>query len=116
MRDFNKNVKRQIRELAALLYERELDEELSKLDKHFEAWRNGELPPFDLAEKIHHFHQHPARELYNRFSYDATLDMQVAYGIVCGKLKAEEVSLEVAEALARHIGFYKSGMEDAQET
>ncbi|MBK9015875.1 MAG: hypothetical protein IPM82_18440 [Saprospiraceae bacterium] len=64
MQEYTKNVKRKIRELAGLLYERELNEEIIKLDEHFEVWRKGELSPFDLAEKIHHFHQHPARELY----------------------------------------------------
>ncbi|MEK7255838.1 MAG: hypothetical protein AAB316_13900 [Bacteroidota bacterium] len=109
--EYTKNVKRQIRELASLLYERELNGELSKLDKDFEAWRKGILSPFELSEKIHHFHQNEARELFNKFTTNSVLDMNVAWGIVQGKLKKEEVSAEVAEALARQIAFYRSQLE-----
>ncbi len=108
MQEYTKNVKRQIRELAGLLYERELNEEISKLDEHFEVWRKGELSPFDLAERIHHFHQHPARELYVRFTHPGFEDVLVAQGIASGRLKEEEVPPEVAEAFAGRVAFLRS--------
>lgn len=108
MQEYTKNVKRQIRELAGLLYERELNAELAKLDEQFAAWRGGGLSPFDLAEKIHHFHQHPARELYVRYAYNGFEDVLVAQGIASGMLKEEEVTPEVAEALAGQVAFLRS--------
>ncbi len=103
-----KNIKRQIRELAHLLYERELNAELAKLDAHFEQWRQGNLSPFYLAAQIHEFHQKPARELFNSFSQDSLFPSYVAKAIADGSLSEAEVASEVREALARQIAFYES--------
>lgn len=105
--ELTKNIKRQIRELAGLLYERELNAELAKLDKYFEQWRQGSSSPFDLAEHIHQFHQKPARELFNRFSHDSLFPSHVARAIADGSLSEAEVSPDVREALAVQIAFYK---------
>ena len=112
MKDYSKQVKRQIRELASLLYQRELDAELAKLDAHFGQWRQGKLSPFDLAEHIHQFHQHPARELYNKFSYNDILPMLVAKAIVDGALAEEEVPEAVREALTDKIRFFENELSD----
>lgn len=106
MKTYSKNLKREIRLLANKLYERELNNHLSELDKDFEQWRKGQLSPFDLSEKIHHFHQNPARELFNFYTTNTMLDMAVARGIVNGLLKASEVSSELKTALQAKIDFY----------
>lgn len=106
--ELTKNVKRQIRELANLLYQKELDAELAKLDTHFGQWRQGKLSPFDLAEHIHQFHQKPARELWVKFSDDKLFPMLVARAIVEGTLSEEEVPWEVREALKQQIAFYEN--------
>jgi hypothetical protein len=105
--ELTKNMKRQIRELAHHLYERELNAELAKLDAHFEQWRQGSLSPFDLAAHIHEFHQGPARELFNKFSHNDFFPMLVAKGIVDGTLSEEEVSKEIREALGQQIAFFE---------
>jgi hypothetical protein len=108
--ELTKNMKRQIRELASLLYQKELNAELAKLDAHFDLWRQGSLSPFDLAEYIHEFHQKPARELFNKFSYDDSFPMLVAKGIVDGTLSEEEVPMEIREALRQQIAFFGSAL------
>ncbi len=110
MRDFTKKARYQIRQLASLLYERELNEELSKLDAHFDAWRKGVISPFELTEQIHHFHQKPARELYNRFEYNDMLHLVVAQGIVAGTIKPDEVPPEAREAMATALALFQSEM------
>lgn len=105
--ELTKNIKRQIRELAGLLYERELNAELAKLDAHFEQWRQGSLSPFDLSEQIHQFHQGPARELYNLFGHDDSFPLLVARAIVDETLTETEVPKDVREALARQIAFFE---------
>ena len=106
--EMTKIIKRQIRELSGLLYERELNAELAKLDAHFEQWRQGSLSPFDLAEYIHEFHQKPARELFSKFSYADSFPMLVAKGIVDGALSGEEVPADIKEALASWIALFES--------
>ncbi len=106
--ELTKNIKRQIRELALLLYERELNAELAKLDAQFEQWRQGSLSPFDLAAQIHEFHQKPARELFNAFSHDSLFPSYVAKAIADGSLSEAEVAPEVKEALAAQIAFYEN--------
>ena len=101
-------MKRQIRELAYLLYQRELNAELAKLDAHFEQWRQGSLSPFDLAAQIHEFHQKPARELFGKYSYDDLFPSYVAKAIADGSLSEAEVAPEVNEALAAQIAFFES--------
>ncbi len=108
MQQYQKPIKRQIRELADLLYERKLNVELTNLDAHFDAWRKGELSPFDLAAHIHQFHQKPARELFNLFSQNNFLDMVVARGIVENILKTNEIPPEAMQALADKIAFIKN--------
>jgi hypothetical protein len=53
--ELTKKMKAQVRALADLLYQKELNVELAKLDAHFELWRQGKLSPFDLAAQIHEF-------------------------------------------------------------
>lgn len=106
--DLTKSIKRQIRELASLLYERELNAELAKLDAHFEQWRQGSRSPFDLAADIHEFHQKPARELYGKYGSDDLFPIYVAKAIADGSLSEAEVALEVKEALAEQIAFYEN--------
>jgi hypothetical protein len=106
--ELTKNIKRQIRELAHLLYERELNAELAKLDAHFEQWRQGSLSPFDLAAQIHEFHQKPARELYGKYGYDDLFPSYVAKAIADGSLSEAVVAPEVKEALAAQIAFYEN--------
>jgi Tol biopolymer transport system component len=62
MKDPSKTVRRRLRELAGIAYERELNRELDALFKCFEAWKKDEISPFDLSENIHEFHQKPARD------------------------------------------------------
>lgn len=107
MRTYSKNIKRQIRTLAGILYERELNQYLSELSKQFDLWKKGNLSPFELSEKIHQFHQTPARELYNQYNTNSILDALVARGIVIGLLKESEVSSELKAALQNLIDFYK---------
>jgi hypothetical protein len=106
--ELTKNIKRQIRELASFLYQRELNAELAKLDAHFEQWRQGSLSPFDLAAQIHEFHQKPARELFGKYSYDDLYPSYVAKAIADGSLSEAEVASDVKEALAQQLAFFRS--------
>ena len=110
MRTYSKNIKREIRALAGILYERELNLHLSDLSIHFDHWKKGNLSPFELSGKIHEFHQKPARELFNLYTTNSTLDMAVSRGLANGLLKESEVSAELRDALHNKIKFYREDL------
>ena len=94
--------KRQLRELGALAYERELATELTKLLAEFARWRAGEVTPFDLERTIHAFHQGPSRELYNRYEGKMS-ELMVASAIDRGVVTEEEAGTEMVELLEPHL-------------
>jgi hypothetical protein len=105
MREYPKQIKRLIRAYAARAYEAELGQALGELDQQFAAWRNGQISAFDLSDRIHTFHQGPARELWSR--YNARIDdTLVAHAIVTGLLPREIIPAELLEAPQPIIAFY----------
>ena len=99
-------IKRLLREYAAQAYEAELNQVLEALAQQFTAWQTGQLSASDLTQHIHNFHRGPARELWNR--YNAGIDdMHVAYALVTGLLKRDELPAELLEHLQNAIAFYE---------
>ncbi len=99
----SKAAKRQLRELAALAYERELSRELALLERAFQDWRQGRISPFELSDLIHRFHNGPSRELYS-FYHLGDNHLAVANALGAGVLDESEVPeavrLELGPALA----------------
>jgi len=85
-----KRIRRQLRELASLAYERELNRELAALAVKFERWRRGELTPWDLSERIHAFHQ----DLFVLYR-DLDEGMAVGRALAGGTLEEKEIPVEV---------------------
>jgi hypothetical protein len=102
----SKKLRRRLRELAGLAYERELSRELELLLRHFEAWKRGEKNPFDLSDEIHRFHQGPARDLYKWYS-DRNTELIVAKAIVEGALSEEEVGEEILSLVGEMVSFLR---------
>ena len=112
MESYPKHIKKQLRHLADLLYERELNEALSRLDTYFAEWREQKISPFLLSKKIHEFHQGEARELYGKYVTSPFLDLLVANGIVLGKLKNAEISPEVWDVVQQMVKKYEAQSEE----
>lgn len=107
MRDYSKTIKRSLRKYATEAYEHELHRELTKLDRSFAEWRNGNISNGELSHRIHLYETGPSRELYNRYN-DGDDAMNVAYAIVAGLMGRDEVSAEVLEAIEGSLGYYQS--------
>jgi hypothetical protein len=105
MREYPKKIKKMIREFAAEAHERELHRELTKLDLRFTEWRNGQLGSGALSDEIHQYEVGPSRELFKRYN-GGLPDMMVAYAIVAGILKREEIPAELLEALASPLEYF----------
>lgn len=97
-RDFTKKQKAEIRRLNDLAWERELAAALDELRREFDALKLGEISPFDLSDRVHHFHDHTARDLYKCYA-DGRNFFAVPSAIVRGIIDRSEVSPEVLELL-----------------
>lgn len=102
MHDESKHVRRLLREAAADARRRELDHELQILNAAFERWRQGKLTGFDLADRIHQFHNGPNRELYVLYS---SSDRRITVGgaVLRGILQREELHPDLLQALGTII-------------
>ena len=111
MQDLPKPIKRVLRHLMDVAYERALHRELAKLGESFAAWQEGTINSFELNELIHKHHHGPSRELWSRYSNVRAADMVVAAAVVDGLIKQEEVPAEVFAAIGRQLAFYQSLQE-----
>lgn len=107
MREYPKRIKKLLREFMAEAYERELHRELTKLDRDFAEWRQGAIGSGELSHRIHQYESGPSRELFKQYN-GSPHDMSVAYAIVVGILKREEMPDELLEAIGGPLSFYQS--------
>jgi len=79
-------------------YDRELARELGALEADFARWRRGEIDVHELSDKIHAFHNGPARRLY--LDYTST-HREIAVGAAIGRgiLTEEEATPEILKGL-----------------
>lgn len=96
MREPTKSVKRALRSLSAVAHEEELRRALLPVATAFEEWRAGRLGSGELTERIHDFHQGPARELFKKYN-SGLLEYAVAQAIVAGVLDREAVPADVLD-------------------
>ena len=96
MREPTKSVKHALRRLSAVAHEEELRRALLPVAAAFEEWRAGQLGSGELTERIHDFHQGPARELFKKYN-SGPLEYAVAHAIVARVLDREVVPAEVLE-------------------
>lgn len=113
MREYTKHIKRLLHDYMAEAYERELQRELTKLDQSFAEWREGRIGSGELSYRVHQYDTGPSHELFKQYN-GAPHDMSVAYAIVVGLLKRDEVPAELLEAIEVPLSFYQS-MEDRHE-
>ena len=111
-REFTKAQRRKLRELGAIAYERDLSAELSKLETEFERWRASEIDAHELSDRIHGFHQGPARKLFSTYDH-ANRNFAVAHAIHRGLITEEEAGADIIEMLQVHLAFLRDQEADA---
>src|SRR5260370_41005087 len=109
MRDLPKPVKKQLWELVSTAHEAALRQALSKLGEDFERWRHSEINSFELAERIHKFHDGPAREIYKQFAYARNADLPIltAFGIATNLIDRRTVPEEILPYLGNWVAFLR---------
>jgi hypothetical protein len=106
MREFTKRERKELRRLADLAYERELNAELDKLALRFDEWRAGQMSPYDLSDAIHEFHNGAARDLFVFYTRGDPAH-KVARALAIGGLAPEELSADFATELQGAVEFYR---------
>ena len=114
MREHSKALTRLLREHVRLAHEEELRRALLPLANDFDRWRGGELGSGELSERIHDFHQGPAREIWKTYNYGSP-DLTLAYAINTGVLQRESLPPELLAALTPAVGFHASLDGDAMD-
>lgn len=109
MKQYSKKIRRQLRQLADVAYQRELDKELAVLEQKFQDWKDKKINGFELSEFIHKFHNDISRELWKIYagSY-GDADMAVSSAVVRGILAVEEIPQEVLGQISRQIEFFRN--------
>jgi hypothetical protein len=102
--------KRKLRELAGVAYRRELGHELAKLEMDFARWRGGKIDPFELSDRIHHFHDGVSRDLYVSYR-DLSPIHAVARAIALQVLDRTEIPSELLAELESVIPFFAEHQE-----
>ena len=85
--------------MAERAQERELEDELRKLDQKFKKWKKGKIDAFTLNHKIHKYHNGASRDLYKKYRDEELLDLVVGKAIASGILKEEEVEEDLLKIL-----------------
>jgi hypothetical protein len=110
-REFTKSQRRRLRELGVIAYERDLSDELSKLETEFGRWRAGEIDAHELSDRIHRFHQGPARKLFSFYELP-NLDFAVAHAIHRGLITEAEAGADTIEIIRAHLAFLRDHEAD----
>jgi hypothetical protein len=76
--------------------------------------RAGTIDLWELDQRIHKYHDGPARELYKQYN-ESRVDMVVAYAIVRGIITQDRVPAKLEPYLEAPLAFYRS-MEQRDRT
>ena len=106
MQDFSRSIRKRLRELADLAYQRELDAVLRELDSSFADWRRGDIDGFQLSDLIHEFHQGPSRQLFGLYSRLKPPAL-VARAVALRLIERSDTPPEAWSRLERAIEYYE---------
>ena len=104
--DFEKKDMKELRRLADAAYERELVDELAKLEEQFRRWRSKEMSAFELSDRIHEFHDGAARDLWKIYTFGKP-PAAVARAIANGLIAESALSPKLLAQLEGAIAFYR---------
>jgi hypothetical protein len=92
----NKKLKRRLRELAGIAYERELRAALKPVEQALADMHAGKCDAFAVSEVIHQFHQKPARDLWVQYN-QMEADFSVSAALLDNIISPEEIPAEVRQ-------------------
>jgi hypothetical protein len=106
-----KAIKRAMRSLAGLAHEAELRRALDEVYADFQEWKSGRIDSFELADRIHKFHDGPNRDVYLRYTSGLDLRFLVQHALEEGTIEKGAVPKEVWPYLEGFSSPYRSSPE-----
>lgn len=106
-----KSVKAVLRELAGKAHQKALTAALGELDADFVAWRNGEITSFELAHRIHLFHQGPDRQIHLRYTRSVDIEFLVVQSVRDGLIDRAEIPADVMPYLESAFALFRDANE-----
>jgi hypothetical protein len=106
-RELPKPVKRILRELADRAHEIALRKALTDLSHDFDAWRRAEIDSFELAHRIHEFHQGADRQIHLRYTRSVDLPFLVVQSVREGLIDLADVPAEALPHLEQIFDLYR---------
>jgi hypothetical protein len=106
MSEYPKKIHKELRRLAGIAYDRDMEKALSELESHFKRWHSGELSPHELNDLIHKHHDGIARNLWK--FYKAPPDVTVPQSVADGTLREEEVTAELMDFIAERVAMFRN--------
>ncbi len=103
--DFTRGETRTLRRLAEMAWDAELHEHLEILHQAFAEWQQGSISSFELSNRIHQFHDHDNRDLYN-FYTDVHPSQAVAQALAHNYLEPSDVPDELLDKLTPSVTFF----------
>jgi hypothetical protein len=88
-------IKKAFRPIVAVAHEAELRRSLESLRTDFEEWRVGKTGSFELADRVHAFHNGPNRDIYVRFTNRLDPRALVQYALEEGLIEKGSVPEEL---------------------
>ena len=76
-------------------------------------WRSGAIGSGELSHRIHEWDRGPSSALFKEYN-DGSPEMSLAYAIVIGILKEDEIPAEVLDMIRNSIAFYRSYQDKDQ--
>jgi hypothetical protein len=102
-----KPVKRVLRDLAERAHEIALRKALTDLGHDFDSWRQGDLDSFELAHRIHEFHQGPDRQIHLRYTRSVDLPFLVVQSVREGLIERDSIPDDVMPYLESTFALYR---------
>ena len=91
MNDYSKKTSKEIKRLAKLAHERELEKALSNLNSKFKQWENKGLDSFELDKEIHKYYNKTSKEIFKKYNSNDLIDYFVAIAVVNNIIKKDEI-------------------------
>jgi len=102
-----KSVKKALRSLCHLAHEAALRRALEELSQDVDRWKLAKIDSFELADRIHEFHDGPNREIYLRYTSRANLCLLVSHAVHEGLIPKDSVPKEAFPYLENRLSFLR---------
>ena len=99
------SLKKEMNRLADIVFQRELDTELTKINADFKKWEKGTINSFQLNDLIHKYHEDVSQHLWKL--YQQQPEFLVARALANNTIKNEETNPIILKALKDKMAFFK---------